>query len=73
MAQRHVLMMLAAAANSFLEGEPDRAESGPAKAIGIDLDWGPGTRTNASIRKPGVQKAAVAARVTYKLAVENAG
>ena len=36
MAQRHVLMMLAAAANSFLEGESDRAETGSAKASGME-------------------------------------
>ena len=31
MAQRHVLMMLAAAATSFLDGESDRTETGSAK------------------------------------------
>ena len=37
MAQRHVLMMLAAAATSFLEGESDRTETGSAKAIGTSI------------------------------------
>ena len=60
MAQRHVLMMLAAAATSFLEGESDRAETGSAKG---ESGWNPDrrrrTRADASIRKTGVEKTPV--------------
>jgi len=38
MAQRHVLLMLAATATSFLEGQSDRTGAGYANAIGSGLD-----------------------------------
>ena len=60
MAQRHVLMMLAAAATSFLEGESNRTDTGSAKVIGRDPDRRR-TRADASIRKTGVEKTPVVA------------
>ena len=73
MARRHVLMMLAAAATSFLEGESDRTETASAKVIGIDPDRRRRTRADASIRKTGVEKTPVVTRALNKLAIENAG
>jgi len=73
MAQRHVLMMLAAAATSFLEGESDRTETGSARVIGVDPDRRRRTRADASIRKTGVEKTPVVTRALNKLAIENAG
>ena len=73
MAQRHVLMMLAAAATSFLEGESDRTESGSAKVVGIDSDRRRRTRADASIRRTGVGKTPIVTGAANKLAMENAG
>ena len=73
MAQRHVLMMLAAAATSFLDGEADRPEAGSAKAIGIYPDWRRRTRPDANIRKTGVEKTPVVTGPVRALAIENAG
>ena len=73
MAQRHVLMMLAAAATSFLEGESDRTETGSAKTIGRGPDRRRRARADASIRRTGVEKTPVVTRALNKLAIENAG
>jgi len=73
MAQRHVLMMLAAAATSFLEGESDRTETRSAKVVGIDPDWRRRTRADASIRRTGVEKTPVVTGAANLLAIENAG
>ena len=73
MAQRHVLMMLAAAATSFLEGESDRTESGSAKAIGRVPDRRRRTRVDASIRRRGVEKTPVVTGAVNRLAIESAG
>lgn len=73
MAQRHVLLMLAAVANSFLEGESDRVETGSAKASGMESDRPRRSAVHASIRKTGVEKTPVVTGALNKLAIENAG
>lgn len=77
MAQSHVLMMLATAATSFLEGESDRTETGPATFTGIDPDRRR-VKPDASIyrtgvKKTGVNKTPVVTGAVNKLALENAG
>ncbi|MET0681726.1 MAG: hypothetical protein ABWZ29_00125 [Casimicrobiaceae bacterium] len=72
MAQSHVLMMLATAATSFLEGESDRTETGPATFTGIDPDRRR-VKPDASIYRTGVKKTPVVTGAANKLAIENAG
>jgi len=68
-----VLMMLAAAAASFLEGEADRPEAGSAKVIGIYPDRRRRTRPDASTRKTGVERTQVVTGPVNTLAIESAG
>ena len=73
MAQRHVLLMLAATATSFLEGELDRTGAGYANAIGSGPDRRCWTGRDASTRRMGVEKTPAVTQPLKKLAIENAG
>jgi len=74
MAQRHVLMMLAAAATSlFLEGQSDRTGAGSANATGSGPDWRRWTGRDASTRRMGAEKTPVVTQPLKELAIANAG